>query len=82
VGFGMAETEDVAEGRFWERVCELVRLLIGGSLGASRAGAPSSEWSPTGFRGRRRVPLLGCGSIPRESQIMLYTSIFSVGRLD
>lgn len=48
----------------------------GGSLGSS--GEVSGVWKPTGWSGRRRVPLLGFGSIPRESQIMLYTSVFSI----
>lgn len=37
----------------------------------------SSEWSPTGCKGRRSVPLFGSGLIPSESQRMLYTSMFS-----
>lgn len=40
-----------------------------GSLGSS--GVVSGVWMPTGLSGRRRVPLLGFGSRPRESQIML-----------
>lgn len=51
---------------------------LGGSGGLSRDGASESECKPTGFNGRRRVPLFACGAISKESQIMLYTSIFSV----
>jgi hypothetical protein len=40
-----------------------------GSLGFS--GLVSGVWVPTVLRGRRRVPLLGFGSRPRESQTML-----------
>jgi hypothetical protein len=40
-----------------------------GSLGSS--GIVSGVWRPMGFRGKRRVPLLGRGSRPRESQRML-----------
>lgn len=36
-----------------------------------------SECSPTGFKGRRKVPLLGRGLIRSESHIILYTSMFS-----
>jgi len=40
-----------------------------GSLGSS--GLVSGVWKPTVLRGKRRVPLLGLGSSPRESQRML-----------
>lgn len=40
-----------------------------GSLGSSRD--VSGVCTPTGFRGRRIVPLLGFGTIFRESQTML-----------
>ena len=50
----------------------------GGSSGVSSGVLSSSEWRPTGFKGRRRVPLLARGVIPMESQTMLYTSMFSV----
>jgi hypothetical protein len=48
-----------------------------GSDGTSFGGVSGSVCKPTGFRGRRRVPLLGAGSAPMESQMMLYSSIFS-----
>jgi len=48
------------------------------SSGTSSLGAPLSEWSPRGLNGSRKFPLLGLGSIPRESQMMLYTSMFSL----
>jgi hypothetical protein len=40
-----------------------------GSLGSS--GIVSGVWKPMGWRGKRRVPLFGLGSRPRESQRML-----------
>lgn len=40
-----------------------------GSCGFS--GPVSGVWGPTGWSGRRRVPLFGLGSRPRESQTML-----------
>lgn len=57
-------------------VVVLVVSGSGGSDGVSMVGA-SSSWRPTGFSGRRRVPLFGMGSMPSESHMMLYTSIFS-----
>jgi hypothetical protein len=42
-----------------------------GSAGVSSEGVPGSECRPTGLRGRRRVPLLGFGLMPMESQTML-----------
>ena len=44
---------------------------MGGSAGISSLGVSGSEWWPEGMRGRRRVPLLGAGVGPRESQITL-----------
>lgn len=49
----------------------------GRSVGESSSVDGRSECRPMGTNGRRRVPLLGMGLIPRESQTMLYTSIFS-----
>ena len=43
----------------------------GRSTGVSSRVSASSECSPTGFSGRRSVPLLGLGLIERESQIIL-----------
>lgn len=40
-----------------------------GSEGSS--GVVSGVWRPTGLSGKRRVPLLGLGSRPSESQTML-----------
>lgn len=54
----------------------VVRPDLGGSSGVSCSGV--SECRPTGFRGRRRVPLLGFGSAPIVSQMILYSSIFSI----
>jgi hypothetical protein len=51
----------------------------GRSSGVSNFGAFSSECSPTGLNGSLSWPLLGLGSIPSESQIILYTSMFSQG---
>lgn len=48
-----------------------------GSLGVSLSVSSSSLCKPTGLRGRRRVPLLGAGVRPIESQITLYSSMFS-----
>ena len=48
-----------------------------GSDGTSSGRFSGSVCNPTGFKGRRRVPLLGAGSAPMESQMMLYNSIFS-----
>ena len=48
-----------------------------GSGGVSSAGTSGSECKPTGLRGSRRVPLLGFGVTPMESQTMLYNSVFS-----
>jgi hypothetical protein len=42
-----------------------------GSAGTSSGRLSASECKPTGCRGRRRVPLLGSGVMPRESQTML-----------
>lgn len=56
---------------------EIAVLLTGGSEGFSSAGVSSSECRPTGFKGRRSVPLFGRGSRPRVSQMILYTLIFS-----
>lgn len=53
------------------------RVWVAGSAGVSMPLAPESSCSPIGFRGSRRVPLLGTGVIPTESHNMLYTSIFS-----
>ena len=43
----------------------------GGSSGDSFGVLEESEWSPTGLRGRRRVPLLEFGTMPMESQTIL-----------
>jgi hypothetical protein len=51
--------------------------LSGRSSGMSIFGAPLSECNPTGLNGSRNLPLFGLGSIPSESQMMLYTSMFS-----
>jgi hypothetical protein len=48
-----------------------------GSGGVSLGGVSGSVCRPTGLRGRRSVPLFGAGSTPMESQMMLYSSIFS-----
>ena len=50
---------------------EVEIVCVGGSAGVSRPAAPGSSCSPIVFKGRRRVPLLGAGSIPTESQSML-----------
>ncbi len=50
-------------------------LLASGD--AAPFSVPLSECSPIGFNGRRRVPLFGMGVIDKESQMRLYTSIFS-----
>lgn len=42
---------------------------VGGSSGIARA--VSGECTPTGLRGKRRVPLFGFGTRPKESQTML-----------
>ena len=42
-----------------------------GSAGVSLGGVPGSVWRPTGLSGRRKVPLLGAGSTPMESQMIL-----------
>lgn len=42
-----------------------------GSAGVSATGASSSECKPFGSKGRRKVPLLGSGLIPKESHMML-----------
>ena len=52
-----------------------------GSLGVSLVESSSSLCRPTGFKGRRKVPLLGAGVRPMESQMMLYSSMFSAGLL-
>lgn len=55
--------------------------IAGGAGGGGSSGKSivvSGVWKPTVFRGRRRVPLLAFGVMPRESQIMLYTSMFSI----
>ena len=49
----------------------------GRSDGVSSSVGGRSECRPMGTKGRRRVPLLAMGLIPRESQTMLYTSVFS-----
>lgn len=43
----------------------------GRSTGRSFGVSDPSECSPIGLNGRRNVPLLGFGSMNRESQIML-----------
>lgn len=48
---------------------EVVAVNVGGSFGSSRA--VSGECSPTVFKGRRKVPLFGLGTSPKESQIIL-----------
>lgn len=48
-----------------------------GSVGVSSGKSSSSLCKPMGFKGRRKVPLLGAGLKPIESQMMLYSSIFS-----
>lgn len=52
---------------------------LGGSWSSrfSIGGLFPSECNPTGFNGRRNVPLLGRGWTLSESHIMLYTSMFS-----
>ena len=45
--------------------------IVFGGGGSCSSGEGSGVWRPTGFRGKRRVPLLGLGERPRESQIML-----------
>jgi len=72
VGVAVNSTaEEVGLGTATVFVFELTMLLTGGSCGLSRTGASSSECRPTGFNGRRRVPLFASGLIPRESQMML-----------
>lgn len=44
---------------------------IDGSGSRGSAGVVSDEWTPMVLKGRRRVPLFGCGSRCRESQMML-----------
>lgn len=60
-----------------EASVEVTECAPTGSLGASLIVSPSSSCNPTGLRGRRRVPLLGAGVRPIESQMILYSSIFS-----
>ncbi len=43
----------------------------GKSIGISFGVSDMSECSPIGFNGRRNVPLLGLGSMDRESQTIL-----------
>lgn len=50
---------------------EVSEWISTGSLGISSSESSSSLCRPTGFRGRRRVPLLGAGVRPIESQMML-----------
>lgn len=57
---------------------EDVKECTGGSTGTSFGGASLSECNPTVLSGSLRVPLFGLGVIPRESQTMLYSSVFSV----
>jgi len=54
-----------------------VRECVGGSAGVSSGALEEPLWWPEGVRGRRRVPLLGAGVRFMESQIMLYSSMFS-----
>jgi hypothetical protein len=42
-----------------------------GSAGVSFGGVSGSVCKPTGFRGRRSVPLFGTGAMLSESHIML-----------
>lgn len=77
-GDSLAALVGVADGSdVWTGGPAVVVVWTGGSEGVSRTGAVSSECRPTGFNGRRRVPLLGRGSTPKESQRILYTSTFS-----
>lgn len=43
----------------------------GGSSARFSVSGGVSEWRPIGFKGSRRVPLLGLGSMNRESHTML-----------
>lgn len=89
LGFGwVCESHDVVSSNPEARVAKLdnegrklvvaMKVIFGtGSTGVSFGGASGSVCKPTGFRGRRRVPLLGTGSTPMESQMILYSSMFS-----
>ena len=74
----MGELETDVAGGVISGVAGTVGVGSGGkSIGESSSVGGRSECRPMGTSGRRRVPLLGIGSIPRESQTMLYTSVFS-----
>jgi hypothetical protein len=45
--------------------------VVFGEGGSCSSGDGLGEWKPTGLSGRRRVPLLGLGSRPSESQTIL-----------
>ena len=59
----------------WDNDVE-VGAIWTGSTGVS-SPLPGSLCNPIVFRGSRRVPLFGAGTIPTESHRMLYTSMFS-----
>ena len=50
---------------------ELLSIVEEVTGSAGSAGVSSGWWRPSGLRGSRRVPLLGRGVMPTESQRML-----------
>jgi hypothetical protein len=62
----VADGDEVGDG---DEVEDDGSVEVGGSSGIARV--VSGECTPTGLRGKRRVPLFGFGTRPKESQTML-----------
>ena len=73
VGFSglIAGGRDVVVDNTWNSDGDGRKSVTGSSCTSGIDEDPRSEWRPMGLRGRRRVPLFGFGTIPKESHIML-----------